>query len=51
MTRWTRCHNKACATLVLAFPGVPRYCPACLKARRLALLDQYRHVTPAVRHG
>ncbi|NMP23799.1 hypothetical protein [Sulfobacillus harzensis] len=50
MTRWTKCRNKTCKTQVLAIPGVPRYCPACLKAHRLALLAQYRHVEPEARH-
>ncbi len=51
MTRWTKCRNKECTAQVLAFPGVPRFCPACLKAHRLALLAQYRHSDSAVRHG
>ena len=43
MTQLARCRVKGCQTWVLAFPGVPQYCLACLKARRQELYERYLH--------
>ncbi|NMP23412.1 hypothetical protein [Sulfobacillus harzensis] len=43
MTRWTKCAEKTCHTLVLAVPGVPRRCPRCQTAHRQALYERYLH--------
>lgn len=43
MTRWETCRVKGCDRWVLAYPGVPQYCPACLRARRQELYQRYLH--------
>lgn len=41
MTRWTPCREKDCHTWVLAMPGIPRRCPACVRKVRQAQYVRY----------
>lgn len=43
MTAWTKCREKDCGNWVLAYPGVPRRCPSCVRQVRQAQYARYLH--------